>query len=1348
MAANGEEFNFTSSVSNGPGTPGEQVAAGNSESDEAYLKTTSLRIMQIYLMYKRLSVAFSGENRYIEGKSTSELVRTPEKSSNNPKVNERESGIGSASDDLNVSAMLSPSERAKYLRLMDKLNRVRSVHIFCRSDEPELHRFRLDMCPNLESLVLELVPPSTVLSFASLRDRLQVFEVVNSGIPSLRSLLAPDVPNSSLSVLSPIVIAHLPSMHSPLTKSNGKDFPLQSSGTGASDVHAEDEDTMTALTGFMWKRLTLLRLRNCGLASLDASLHLLPEVTTLDLSYNDITHIVHLHNCRGLRTLDLSHNRVRVLSNLDRVLGNVLELDLSYNHISNLDGIQKLYSLISLNLAGNKIDDVVEVRHLSRLPCLEQVTLSTNPIAEQSMYRIFVYAQLLCDGRMMNSSRDVPMLDNEPMTRNEIFTLRGMLFRAPENKQGDLSARNNSAENGGMHGHLLGDDGERSSVDSTSRGASPARSPNGTPHGSSHGEDALVMALGSINTSAHRDIHPFGGAAGLGGSSLGSARTKSSSGINSFLSVGGAEDAMLGRTLSTGSSVAGAVLGGLGSGLIADLSLTHAAAAARGGRSTSRDNGPGGGKRKGSGKPLDAASFGPSGQVLVTATTSSPSRFAAGLGGKIVDRSSLHSGHGSLGSGSTSTGKSRKAKKGTHRSRRARVDKRASRIVTVLEGASCQELYPDLGDVARRLEERTHLRRQAKLVSARATAAPVVNGRRPASPSVDSSSTSSEEEEEEEETEKEPQLTSEEVEAAPADRSGPSPDAASSDVLDGDSAAHMEDLVVVTTETDLGTNKAASLAARMQSKWAAKAAGVTTDADSDAELATAAAAMMVSINTSITAVDISSPPCDVLPTEAVPPAHVPVPVVVHSPPRQSVTAAVGADSLALPFLESRASTPVSSHTYQRYTGNPDYGACSVRDNLELYMREQVVGTGKDVLKLYALWEHGRTDGLLSRAPTAGSDAACTSIMFPQIDSQPLSSTGAVVEDAEAVVPFGAERFCAYFEETTLLLGSAGSGRLLATAASGSISRRDLSGSAVSALPRASVDVTSVGASSSPGAVGANAISEPTEVQLGILVTTRYMYFFLVDSERLTHLKFTDAPLLPVLSVHPLTALTTLWVYFGLQRCMLGFDRCVYPPQNSADSAAPATGDEVRLYRYMVLTRNKARTHPIVTRIPQAANALRLAADSRRSKVAIINMDAQLIEVISVATAALSKPRSSAFGAKEKEETKASVDICHYQMLYQVWRKLPNVSDARTLVITDKYLFLCTENYSSVDVQLTVLDSAPITDVAKAQAEADPLCVTVIFRPSSVLGITGRKWRLKATDTMASQKLLAEILKIK
>ncbi len=161
---------------------------------------------------------------------------------------------------------------------------------------------------SLRELYLNQCPPSTIDSLYSLRFQLTRLEIINSGIFELSSFLGPSKWDRSLQcdpMLLPGEAVELP---------------------GA----------------MKWQQLQCLRISNCGVDQLDKGMHLFPALEQLDLSYNDITHIVHLQDCKDLRVLNLSFNRVRVLSNLNRVITNIRRLNLSNNSIESLDGLSAL----------------------------------------------------------------------------------------------------------------------------------------------------------------------------------------------------------------------------------------------------------------------------------------------------------------------------------------------------------------------------------------------------------------------------------------------------------------------------------------------------------------------------------------------------------------------------------------------------------------------------------------------------------------------------------------------------------------------------------------------------------------------------------------------------------------------------------------------------------------------------------------------------------------------------------------------------------------------------------------------------------------------------------------------
>lgn len=291
------------------------------------LKTSTSRALQIQRLWERLSSAFSLDAAgLIVGQSD------PTSPGTSP-----------------GSLALSPSDRAKFHSLTDKLERVLTLHLFNAPDSMTLYPLTLQPYPSLRHLLLDMVPPSTLYHLTAHRAGLQSLEIVNSGISHLCHVLAPGgvlererlaggfqpmcLPGSGAYFSHGRTVAPLAPTASTTQQQQNNQQQKQPEDTRQQTRgrQKEQEPGQGPLSDLSWPALSLLRLRNCGLTRLDASLHLLPHCAMIDLSHNAITHIVHLHDCLHLTSLDVSHNRVRVLSNLDRVLGNVVTLNLSYN---------------------------------------------------------------------------------------------------------------------------------------------------------------------------------------------------------------------------------------------------------------------------------------------------------------------------------------------------------------------------------------------------------------------------------------------------------------------------------------------------------------------------------------------------------------------------------------------------------------------------------------------------------------------------------------------------------------------------------------------------------------------------------------------------------------------------------------------------------------------------------------------------------------------------------------------------------------------------------------------------------------------------------------------------------
>lgn len=256
---------------------------------------------------------------------------------------------------------------------------------------PQLNRINLSEFQNLSELTVYQIPLSTITDLCEMRANITTLIVTNSGIVDIADVLTSRAPRKLRSKLPPIIL---------------------------------QERKVVIPMKYCWTNLTKLRLSNCGLVRMDEAFHFFPSLTHLDLSNNDITHVVHLHDCVSLESLNLSHNRIRVLSNLERVIGRVKKINLAHNDIESLDGLDKIYALEKVNLAFNYIDDMAEVQHLCRLPNLEVVCLADNPISELPNYRLRFYHEFIVHGSIMNGNRPFPSLDCLGISKREHKKLR------------------------------------------------------------------------------------------------------------------------------------------------------------------------------------------------------------------------------------------------------------------------------------------------------------------------------------------------------------------------------------------------------------------------------------------------------------------------------------------------------------------------------------------------------------------------------------------------------------------------------------------------------------------------------------------------------------------------------------------------------------------------------------------------------------------------------------------------------------------------------------------------------------------------------------------------------------
>ena len=359
--------------------------------------------------------SFSGSILHIDSKTIARVTITHHRlqkspitvnNSNNNDDDDIDNDINNDRDyDLTRSQSISySSPLSNSCRAMEKnFSMIRSLYITA-TESSQLYSFSLSIFVSLQELYIDSCPPSTIDGLYDFRNQLKILKIVNSGIPELIKALAPGLTEELLRHYKPIIL---------------------------------DSCSNDIANNFKWSQVSDLRLSNCGITRLDQSMHLFPSIQTLDLSRNDISHIIHLQDCYSLSDLNLSYNRISVLSNVGRVLGNVTTLNISHNLIASLDGIATMYSLHKIDLSYNSIDDFCEIRHLINLPCLEHIVLEGNDICENPMYRLMVFTQLL-NGSLLTSDRSLPTLDRKALTKNESKQL-GLMFRPPENHQKSIS---------------------------------------------------------------------------------------------------------------------------------------------------------------------------------------------------------------------------------------------------------------------------------------------------------------------------------------------------------------------------------------------------------------------------------------------------------------------------------------------------------------------------------------------------------------------------------------------------------------------------------------------------------------------------------------------------------------------------------------------------------------------------------------------------------------------------------------------------------------------------------------------------------------------------------------------
>jgi len=1118
-----------------------------------------------------------------------------------------------------------------------KIRQIKTVQVFSLQ-VPELRFFSVDIYAGVETISLDSCPPSTVSGLFNLRATLQTLKIVNSGITDLSKSLAPFT-RKDLHKLSPMI------------------FP----------------DSVSSIPPkYLWSNLLHLQLSNCGLANLDESLHFFPCVQHLDLSHNTISHIIHLQDCIALRILDLSHNRIRVLSNLERVLGSVTHLSLAHNEIESLDGIDKIYSLEKLDAANNLINDFAEVRNLCRLPNLEGVRLRGNPVSEGKHYRLKVFSEFI---HTMHN-KEYPSLDGKNMSRKEKVFFKRVMFTTTTNTEAAYShdAYPDFCTFEGMEFDEDGEynDNEECSVlsDESSMQASqapysssptPAQSttnPSGlqgtfapvtkprTSSSSSREPDprdrrsldfdrdspirrTLSTAHGRTTSTASTSPLSFYARIASGGNGRASMSAPSSRG---FPRKRRGAEARVKHLVSIGVSGREEVYPDLLeiAQALEDVRTAKAEEASRRGQREHRHREQQREQRE------EKVRY----TALESTRESSEGRESDLVG------SPPHGTVGMAGMGFSATGSRGKGTEGGAGGEERRSDWDQGNQQSLSTSSNPPS---SMDDLIRRVHIEASPLPALPAITAGAPADSAVTNFPPRL--VERRDSGSSEETGDNSTLSGAGTPPRETNGAGAGAGNAGPGAVKNLAAQYGLATNTGpgDLGVISMSTGMGESKAPKRIVLMTpgqyQRKEEEVGGVISDS-STSLIDRRADGGDRNIRGSFTS-------------------------------RNSELSARGSEVQG-------AELGLTSF----YVGDPDYRNLSVVENMDLYLREQVFNIKRPSGRnLYM--KDGSESGYTKCANRYEKYLAvfCEKV----IDISTNTALDFLSEEEKGAKGTDKEKG-----------KDKGKGNL-------GKNRRDQ-------LPRQEEE-------------WAAALEET------IFLVLTDLNFYLVRTDFGNNEMFCDAPVPTVIRSHSLQTLSVCTIFFGFQRCILGFgaesqytalvDEALSRSDEADGKEAVLKGERVD-FQYMVLTREKTRTYPLITRVPKAANVQRGAFHPiPLPNVKIDNKDFQLVERVMQFTLSLGGDH----------------DIVHYQMCYQTWRKKPGVKVPRTVILTQSLLILSTEELHRPDIQLEVLDTAALGEVQKIFMDENPLYVTFVFKSSALFGKT-RKWRL-CTDSRATSTRLQE-----
>uniref|UniRef100_A0A146KQZ6 Nischarin n=3 Tax=Lygus hesperus TaxID=30085 RepID=A0A146KQZ6_LYGHE len=133
-------------------------------------------------------------------------------------------------------------------------------------------------------------------------------------------------------------------------------------------------------------------LSNNALKEISDAVTMIPNLTVLELSGNQIECLGGLNSLEKLEKLSLKNNGIKTFSKLglDNRLSKLTWLNLHNNNLSSVKGIEFLKELRYLDITNNRISDFKEVALISSLPQVATLILCGNPISFVCDYRVKV----------------------------------------------------------------------------------------------------------------------------------------------------------------------------------------------------------------------------------------------------------------------------------------------------------------------------------------------------------------------------------------------------------------------------------------------------------------------------------------------------------------------------------------------------------------------------------------------------------------------------------------------------------------------------------------------------------------------------------------------------------------------------------------------------------------------------------------------------------------------------------------------------------------------------------------------------------------------------------------------